>query len=103
MPDDLIDAEWDDGHVYLRNADTIARPLRLGVDEALALLVGLRALAEVPGLHDRDALERTLAKLEAAAGDAAATSAQVSVEVEGEAEVLAAAPARAGRAAAGCT
>jgi proteasome accessory factor C len=30
MPDDLIDAEWDDGHVYLRNADTIARPLRLG-------------------------------------------------------------------------
>jgi proteasome accessory factor C len=91
MPDDLIDAEWDDGHVYLRNADTIARPLRLGIDEALALIVGLRALSEVPGLHDRDALERTMAKLEAAAGDAALTSAQVSVEVEGEAEVLSAA------------
>jgi proteasome accessory factor C len=91
MPDDLIDAEWDDGHVYLRNADPIARPLRLGVDEALALIVGLRALAEVPGLHDREALERTMAKLEAAAGDAAAASAQVSVEVEGEAEALAAA------------
>ena len=71
LPDDLIEAEWDDGHVYLNNADTIARPLRLGVDEALALIVGLRALAEVPGLHDRDALDRTLAKLEAAAGDAA--------------------------------
>jgi proteasome accessory factor C len=91
MPDDLIDAEWDDGHVYLRNADTIARPLRLGVDEALALIVGLRTLAEVPGLHDRDALDRTMAKLEAAAGDAALTSAQVSVEVEGESAVLAAA------------
>jgi len=91
MPDDLIDAEWDDGHVYLRNADTLARPLRLGVDEALALIVGLRTLSEVPGVHDRDALERTMAKLEAAAGDAALMSAQVSVEVEGEAEVLAAA------------
>jgi proteasome accessory factor C len=91
MPDDLIDAEWDDGHVYLRNADTIARPLRLGVDEALALIVGLRALSEVPGLHERDALERTMAKLQAAAGDAAMMSAQVSVEVEGESEVLAAA------------
>jgi proteasome accessory factor C len=91
MPDDLIDAEWDDGHVYLRNADTIARPLRLGIDEALSLIVGLRALSEVPGVHDRDALERTMAKLEAAAGDAALTSEQVSVEVEGEAEVLAAA------------
>jgi predicted DNA-binding transcriptional regulator YafY len=89
MPDDLIDAEWDSGHVYLSNADTIARPLRLGVDEALALIVGLRTLAEVPGLHDRDALERTLAKLEAAAGEAALAAAQVSVEVEGEAEMLA--------------
>jgi predicted DNA-binding transcriptional regulator YafY len=89
MPDDLIEAEWDTGHVYLNNADTIARPLRLGVDEALALIVGLRALAEVPGLHDREALDRTLAKLEAAAGDAALAATQVSVEVEGEAEVLA--------------
>ncbi|HYJ77684.1 MAG TPA: WYL domain-containing protein, partial [Actinomycetes bacterium] len=50
-------------------------------DEALALLVGLRALADVPGLHDRDALERTRAKLEAAAGDSAAASEAVAVEV----------------------
>jgi proteasome accessory factor C len=91
MPDDLIDAEWDDGHVYLRNADTLARPLRLGVDEALALIVGVRTLAEVPGLHDREALERTMAKLEAAAGEAALASGQVSVEVEGAADALSAA------------
>jgi predicted DNA-binding transcriptional regulator YafY len=90
MPDDLIDAEWDDGNVYLRNADTLARPLRLGVDEALALIVGLRTLAEVPGLHDREALARTMAKLEAAAGEAALASGQVTVEVEGQADVLAA-------------
>ena len=81
MPDDLIEAEWDDGHVYLNNVGAIARPLRLGVDEALALLVGLRALADVPGLHDRDALERARAKLEAAAGDRAAVSEQVAVQV----------------------
>lgn len=89
LPDDLIEAEWESGAVYLSNADAIAHPLRLGVDEALALIVGLRALAEVPGLHDRDALDRTLAKLEAAAGDAARSSARVQVEVEGEAAVLA--------------
>jgi proteasome accessory factor C len=88
LPDDLIEAEWESGQVFLGNADAIARPLRLGVDEALALIVGLRALAEVPGVHDRDALDRTLAKLEAAAGEAALASAQVSVEVEGQAEVL---------------
>jgi proteasome accessory factor C len=89
LPDDLIEAEWDDGHVYLGNVDAIARPLRLGVDEALALLVGLRALADVPGLHDRDALDRTLAKLEAAAGDAAGVSTQVSVQVGGRVGPLA--------------
>ena len=38
----------------------------MGHNEALALIVGLRALTEVPGLHDRDALQRTMAKLEAA-------------------------------------
>jgi proteasome accessory factor C len=82
LPDDLIEVDWADGHVYLSNADAIARPLRLAVDEALALLVGLRALADVPGLHDREALQRTLVKLESAAGEAAAPSEQVRVEVE---------------------
>ena len=53
------------------------RPLRLAVDEASALLVALRMLAEigqvgpVPGLDEGQALNRTIAKLEAAAGEAA--------------------------------
>lgn len=84
MPDDLIDVDWEDGRVFLTNADTIARPLRLGVDEALALLVGLRALADVPGLHDRDALQRTILKLEHAAGEAGVVATQVRVEVEAQ-------------------
>ncbi len=81
MPDDLIEADWEDGVVYLANADAISRPLRLGVDEALALIVGLRALAEVPGLGDRDAVSRALAKLEAAAGTAAAGADSVRVDL----------------------
>ena len=84
LPDDLIDVDWDDGNVFLSNADAIARPLRLDVDEALALLVGLRALTDVPGLHDRDALQRTLLMLEAAAGVSASASSQVRVEVEAQ-------------------
>ena len=63
-------------------AESIDRPLRLGVDEASALLVALRMLAEVPNLEDRSALNRTIAKLEAAAGEAAAVSAQVAVQVD---------------------
>lgn len=81
LPDDLIEADWESGRVYLDNADAIARPLRLNVDEAVALLVGLRTLAEVPGLHDRQPLESALAKLSAASGDASAAAATVSVDL----------------------
>ena len=46
MPDELIEADWEGGKVFVGNADTIARPLRLGVDEAVTLMVGLRSLRE---------------------------------------------------------
>jgi predicted DNA-binding transcriptional regulator YafY len=78
LPDDLIEADWESGQVYLGNADPIARPLRLSVDEAVALLAGLRTLAQVPGLHERSALESALTKLSAAAGDAAAAASALS-------------------------
>jgi predicted DNA-binding transcriptional regulator YafY len=89
LPDDLIEASWEGGRVHVGNAEAIARPLKLGVDEAVTLLVGLRMLAGVPGLQDRDAVDRATAKLERAAGDAARPSEQVSVEVEAEESVLA--------------
>ena len=82
---DLIEAEWESGRVYLANADTIDRPLRLGVDEALALIVGLRALAAVPGIGERDAVVRALAKLEAATGSASARTARIQVLIDAEA------------------
>lgn len=81
---DLIEAEWDSGRVYLGNADTIKRPLRLGVNEALALIVGLRALAAVPGIGERDAVVRALAKLESATGSAAAGTSRIQVLIDEE-------------------
>lgn len=84
MPDDLIEASWEDGRVYVGNADEIARPLRLGRDEALALIVALRALADVPGIEDHDAIDRALVKLEAAAGEAAGAASALSVAVESD-------------------
>jgi proteasome accessory factor C len=82
MPDDLIEADWEEGRVYIGNADVIARPLRLSVDEALALMVGLRALATTPGLADHDAVARALSKLEEATGAVGAASARVQVSID---------------------
>jgi proteasome accessory factor C len=76
-----IDLSYEGGEIVVSEAESIDRPLRLGIDEASALLVALRMLAELPGIGDRSALGRTIAKLEAAAGAAGVPSAQVAVQV----------------------
>jgi proteasome accessory factor C len=77
-----IDLSYEGGEIVVSEAESIARPLRLAVDEASALLVALRMLAEVPGQQDRSALSRLIAKLETAAGAAGSVSAQVAVQMD---------------------
>jgi proteasome accessory factor C len=85
-----IDLSYEGGEITVTEAESIARPLRLGVDEASALLVALRMLAEIPDLEDRDALSRVIAKLENAAGTvASAVSSQVSIQVDARGDALA--------------
>src|SRR5215475_9261169 len=66
-----IDLSYEGGEIQVSEAEAIGRPLRLGADEASALLVALRMLADVAPAGS-SALSRTIAKLEAAAGEAAA-------------------------------
>jgi predicted DNA-binding transcriptional regulator YafY len=77
-----IDLSYEGGEIVVSEAESIDRPLRLGVDEASALLVALRMLAELPGLEERSALSRTVAKLEAAAGAAGEVSTQLAVQLD---------------------
>jgi proteasome accessory factor C len=70
-PGDLIDMAFDGDRVTITYDAGIDRPLRLTQEEALALVVALRMLAETPGAARRDAVERALAKIESAAGDLA--------------------------------
>jgi proteasome accessory factor C len=82
---DMIDIDMEalDGErtVKLTNADYLTRPLRLAPHEALALMVALRALRDVGGPGDRDAVDRALVKLEAAAGDVAGRAEAVDVHI----------------------
>ena len=72
-PGDLIDINVEaleddpDGLVRVDNADFLARPLRLGSNEASALIVALHALLDASPAGSREVVERTLAKLEEAA------------------------------------
>jgi len=86
-PGDLIDMALDGDRVTITYDAGIDRPLRLTRDEALALVVALRMLAETPGVGHRDAIERALAKIESAAGDFA--DAPVAVRIPGNRDRLA--------------
>ena len=64
-PDQLIDIQfWDDGRIHVIDTQTLDRPLRLTPDESVALLVGLRMLAQVPGVEGHEAIITAAAKLE---------------------------------------
>ena len=69
-PGDLIDLNFEGETITVIFDAGMSRPLRLTGEEALALAVALRTLAETPGLADSDAVHRALAKVETAAGGA---------------------------------
>ena len=82
---DLIDVDMDalegDGVIRVSNADYFSRPLRLDSTEASALIVALRTLRDGGDESVRPVVDRTLAKLEAAAGEGASLAAQVDVRL----------------------
>lgn len=86
-PDQLVDIDfWDDGRIHVIDAQTLDRPLRLSAEEAMSLLLGVRMLEQVPGVHDRSAIISAAAKLSEAVdlpeGDAAvAAQPRVSDEI----------------------
>ncbi|MFC4003388.1 helix-turn-helix transcriptional regulator [Prauserella oleivorans] len=69
-PGDLIDLSFDGDTVSVTYDAGMRRPLRLTGAEASALVIALRALGETPGVVDTDAVQRAIAKIEAAAGEA---------------------------------
>jgi proteasome accessory factor C len=82
---DLIEVDMDalegEGVIRLSNAEYLSRPLRLDSSEASALIVALRALRDGSDDDVRPIVDRTLGKLEAAAGDGAAVAAQVDIRM----------------------
>jgi proteasome accessory factor C len=85
LPGDYIEVDLDalegEGVIRVTNADYLARPLRLTVPEASALIVALRTLRDSADAAVVPVVDRTLGKLEAAAEDGAAAAGQVDVHL----------------------
>jgi proteasome accessory factor C len=90
MPGDYIEVDMEavdgEGVIRVANADYLSRPLRLGVDEAVSLLVALRALAETVDADQRPVVSRLIARLEEAAGQASRVAGRVSVQLPAPAQ-----------------
>ena len=71
-PGDLIDLSFSEESIEVTFSAGIDRPLRLTSTEATALLIALRSLVEMPGMVDPSSAQRAIAKIEDAAGSAAA-------------------------------
>ena len=88
-PGDLIDLAFEGDRVRVTFTAGMVRPLRLTTDEAVALTVALRALLELPGLAEREAVSTALAKVSAAAGQAADRVTPVALSVDAREQALA--------------
>ena len=87
-PDQLVDIQfWEEARIHVLDAQTMSAPLRLSGDEIVALLVGLRLLAQIPGDHDRVALLRATHRLQDAVGEVGDRSAVV-VDIAGDSSVV---------------
>ncbi|MBD7994144.1 WYL domain-containing protein [Arthrobacter sp. Sa2CUA1] len=71
-PNGLMDVNFETGEIFIDNAENLAQPVRLAMDEAAALIVGLDTLAALPGIAPPDAVSSAHAKLSEAAGTAGA-------------------------------
>ncbi len=71
-PGDLIDFDFTGDTIEVTFAAGVEHPLRLTSTEATGILVALRALLDVPGMVDPQAARSAIAKIESAAGTAAA-------------------------------
>jgi proteasome accessory factor C len=88
-PGDLIDLAFEGDRVRVTFTAGLVRPLRLTTDEAVALIVALRTLLELPGLAEGEAVSRALAKVAAAAGHAAESRTPLAVSVDAREQSLA--------------
>jgi predicted DNA-binding transcriptional regulator YafY len=66
---DLMDVTTEAGQVFIRDAETLASPLRLTQEEACALLVGLEALRAIPGTSQEQSLAKAIDSLKGVAGE----------------------------------
>ena len=70
-PDQLVDIDfWDDDRIWVQDPQTLALPMRISSEEAIALSIALRRMNQIPGVGEKDAINRLIEKMDGVTGSA---------------------------------
>ena len=68
-PDQLVDIDfWDDDRIWVQDPQTLAMPMRINSEEAIALAIALRRMSQIPAVHEKALIDRLIGKLENVSG-----------------------------------
>ena len=68
-PDQLVDIDfWDDDRIWVHDPQTLASPMRINSEEAIALGIALRRMSQIPAVDERELIDRLIGKLETVSG-----------------------------------
>ncbi len=68
-PDQLVDIDfWDDDRIWVQDPQTLAVPMRISSDEAIALSIALRRMNQIPGVSEKESINRLIVKMDAVTG-----------------------------------
>lgn len=71
-PDQLVDIDfWDDDRIWVQDPQTLALPMRINSEEAIALSIALRRMSQIPGVEEKASIDRLIGKLEVVYGPGA--------------------------------
>jgi proteasome accessory factor C len=88
-PDQLVDIDfWDDDRIWVHDPQTLTVPMRISSDEAVALSIALRRMNQIPGVAEKDTINRLIAKMDAVTGSAISVVATSSEEQTAQSKLI---------------
>ena len=88
-PDQLVDIDfWDDDRIWVQDPQTLAVPMRISSDEAIALSIALRRMNQIPGVSEKESINRLIAKMDAVTGSSVSVIAASSDDQIAQSELI---------------
>jgi proteasome accessory factor C len=88
-PDQLVDIDfWDDDRIWVHDPQTLTVPMRISSDEAIALSIALRRMSQIPGVSEKESINRLIVAMDDVTGAAVSVVAPANAEQNARSELI---------------